>query len=194
MSLDSGKKIYGNNWNILPITDEVINRVHLIAKEQKQKPIKNGNFEFEWAPTNNPIVYDSKWDEEDEELSVISAPVETPNDNPTIKNEYDGNPTILEYENNPIAVDTEAFNDNHTIQEQRSEIKEIIDNTGVSQIIVEEESQDAHKKYRSLERTARSQACRECSAGVGSSCRCSFGAQRQHYLRIAHLVFQTGLC
>ena len=136
--LDSGKKIYGNNWNILPITDEVINRVHLIAKEQKQKPIKNGNFQFEWAP-NNPIVYDSKWDEEDEELSVISAPVETPNDNPTIKNEYDGNPTILEYENNPIAVDTEAFNDNHTIQEQRSEIKEIIDNTGVSQIIVEEE-------------------------------------------------------
>ena len=42
MSLLSGKRIHSNNWTELPISDEVINRVHEMASEEQQPELVNG--------------------------------------------------------------------------------------------------------------------------------------------------------
>ena len=49
MSLVSGQKIHAMQWKDLTISDDAVMRVHSIAREQKQTPMKDGPI-FEWAP------------------------------------------------------------------------------------------------------------------------------------------------
>ena len=50
MSLESGSKIHSNKWKELPIGDDVISRVHDLAKHENKKKVRDGNLRFEWAP------------------------------------------------------------------------------------------------------------------------------------------------
>jgi AAA ATPase containing von Willebrand factor type A (vWA) domain len=50
MSLESGKKVSGRIVRILPITDEVIDRVNELGTQQKQPRIQDGRLLFEWRP------------------------------------------------------------------------------------------------------------------------------------------------
>ena len=48
MSLNTGRLIHRRQFQILPITDEVIRRVHEIAKRGNQLVIDNGELLVEW--------------------------------------------------------------------------------------------------------------------------------------------------
>ena len=48
MLLLTGKRIHGYQWQELPISEEVIDRVHYLAKEEKQPALINGELLFEW--------------------------------------------------------------------------------------------------------------------------------------------------
>ena len=49
MSLISGKKVHGYKWNVLPIGDEVIHRVHELAVIENQPELVSGSVEFLWG-------------------------------------------------------------------------------------------------------------------------------------------------
>ena len=53
MSLYTGRRINSYVWEVLPISDEIIERVGEIAKQQKQPKIINGIPIFEWDSRNN---------------------------------------------------------------------------------------------------------------------------------------------
>ena len=63
MSLTTGRKLARNQWTPLPITSDVIERVHQMAQAQRQKEITGGNLLFEWGP--NDEVPDDDADAED---------------------------------------------------------------------------------------------------------------------------------
>ena len=50
MSLHSGKRIHGYNWDELPIDEYVIERVESLAEEQEQPLMRDGVPNFEWTP------------------------------------------------------------------------------------------------------------------------------------------------
>ena len=60
MSLATGKEIHGYAWDVLPIAEEVINRVHELALEENQ-PLITNNFKYEWRLDEEQVI------EEDEE-------------------------------------------------------------------------------------------------------------------------------
>ena len=74
MSLQSGKQIHRHGWTVLPITQNVINRVHYLAQKQGQ-PIIRGNFKYERDPDDE--ITDDTENEEGEEHSVSNDGIET---------------------------------------------------------------------------------------------------------------------
>ena len=50
MSLHSGKRIHGFQWDELPIDEHVIERVEALAEEQDQPLMHRGKPCFEWSP------------------------------------------------------------------------------------------------------------------------------------------------
>jgi Cobalamin biosynthesis protein CobT (nicotinate-mononucleotide:5, 6-dimethylbenzimidazole phosphoribosyltransferase) len=50
MSLESGKRVSGRIVQILPVTDEVVERVDEIGTQQRQSRIRDGRLLFEWRP------------------------------------------------------------------------------------------------------------------------------------------------
>ena len=67
MSLKTGRKIKCHRWEELPITDEVIERVENLAKEEKQIKIDGGMPLFEWEDGN---VVDDNYDDGDLFLNI----------------------------------------------------------------------------------------------------------------------------
>jgi len=67
MSLLSGKRIHRNSWVKLPATEDVIQRVNELAKEQNQKPV-DSNFKYAWTCDD---ISDEN-DEEDENEENVS--------------------------------------------------------------------------------------------------------------------------
>ena len=65
MSLLTGKRIHGYIWDELPIGDDVIERVHELALEEKQPELVDGMSLFEWSngeileDDNNNIIYNT---------------------------------------------------------------------------------------------------------------------------------------
>ena len=49
MSLNTGKRLHRRNWTVLPMGEEVISRVHLLAEREGRSKVIN-NFNFEWRP------------------------------------------------------------------------------------------------------------------------------------------------
>ena len=65
MSLSTGKKIHGRTWDVLLIGEDIINRVHAIARDENQ-PMIADNFVFEWRLEGEEIMeQENENDEED---------------------------------------------------------------------------------------------------------------------------------
>ncbi|GFH49240.1 predicted protein [Chaetoceros tenuissimus] len=66
MSLDTGKRIRGHQWDELAITDEVIERVHELAAREKADFLdENGIPKLGMSPGNNMTINDTDIDEGD---------------------------------------------------------------------------------------------------------------------------------
>ena len=74
MSLYTGKRIDSYVWEELPVSDEIIERVREIAKQQKQPKLINGIPIFEWDSRNNNRNEEDNEDEvnnlEDQENNI----------------------------------------------------------------------------------------------------------------------------
>jgi hypothetical protein len=80
MSLESGKRVSGRVVQILPVTDEVIDRVNSIGASQRQPRTREGKLLFEWRP-GIPIDGDAPVPHDDPILldiadDIIPDPVE----------------------------------------------------------------------------------------------------------------------
>ena len=63
MSIDTGKKIHGSKWVVKPINQDVIDRVHALAKKEKQPLLVNNTPLFEYN-IGRPVGNDNISDEE----------------------------------------------------------------------------------------------------------------------------------
>ena len=50
MSMRSGIRIHSNQWTVLHVTDEVVQRVHNLADQDGMQDMKDGQIIFEWEP------------------------------------------------------------------------------------------------------------------------------------------------
>ena len=73
MSLHSGKRIHGYNWDELPIDDYVVERVESLAETEEQPIMHNGMPSFEWAPG---VEVTDEYDEDREDILAIENNVE----------------------------------------------------------------------------------------------------------------------
>jgi len=58
MSLLTGKRIHRNSWTVLPATEDVIQRVNQLAREQGQGAV-DANFKYEWGTEEDFIDEDN---------------------------------------------------------------------------------------------------------------------------------------
>ena len=72
MSLHSGKRIHGYNWDELPIDDYVIERVEALAMEQGQPLVHDVVPSFEWMPGHE---VEDVWNEDQGEFLAIAPEV-----------------------------------------------------------------------------------------------------------------------
>ena len=65
LSLATGKRITGYQWTVLPITTDVLHRVHDLATAQNQERIEDGgNLTFRWRPDQNAMSFNNDLEEE----------------------------------------------------------------------------------------------------------------------------------
>ena len=69
MSLHTGKRIHGFQWDELPIDEHVIQRVEALATEQKQPLMNRGKPCFEWSPG---VEIKDIYEEEGEQVLTIA--------------------------------------------------------------------------------------------------------------------------
>ena len=50
MSLETGKQLHSNKWNQLPNRQDITNRVHELAEQEKQPSVQHNLPIFEWGP------------------------------------------------------------------------------------------------------------------------------------------------
>jgi hypothetical protein len=140
MSLATGKRITGYQWTVLPITNDVITRVHDLASTQNQERIEEGgNLAFRWRPDDDVMTFIDNFEEEvDQQNSdyVQEEPVENElqDDNPV--NTY-VEPEVSSHIDNtiPISIDNQVNNndpinkvienDKHVQFKERDDIIEI---------------------------------------------------------------------
>lgn len=106
MSLLSGQKLHAYHWEEIPISDEVIDRVHYLAKEEKQPALVNGQLIFEWD-TGRPIQDNIDFINETDEYDVIA-------DDTNIEQigEYSGSESSVSGDAD-ISYDSDSDNDEH---------------------------------------------------------------------------------
>ena len=73
MSLHSGKRIHGFQWDELPIDEHVIERVEALAEEQDQPLMHRGKPCFEWSPG---VEIEDVYEQEQERVLTIENEVE----------------------------------------------------------------------------------------------------------------------
>ena len=102
MSLATGYRVHSNQWTVLSVGDDVIERVHNLAKNGGQ-PKVTSNFKFEWRSDGEGVIETEQDESDDNEEEVaklmmpvnLSAPVimevdEKPTSAESIKEEVDG--------------------------------------------------------------------------------------------------------
>ena len=65
-SLETGKRLHGKQWNVLPINDHVIDTVNTYGDDQHQTVMKDRNPVFEWAPGIEIDIHEEETDTENE--------------------------------------------------------------------------------------------------------------------------------
>ena len=73
MSLHTGKRIHGFQWDELPIDEYVIERVEALAEEQNQPLMHRGKPCFEWSPG---VEIEDIYEEEGERVLTIENETE----------------------------------------------------------------------------------------------------------------------
>ena len=152
MSLHTGKRIHGFQWDELPIDDHVIERVEALAEEQNQPLMHRGKPCFEWSPgVDIRDIYDEEEEQvltiesdantneieqvldQEEVQEMIEQPVELQNEN---QGEQLG-PDIQENDEGVIIVE-----EDHIVSEEESFV-ESEDEEGINSVVDTEEEPDA---------------------------------------------------
>ena len=71
MPLDTGKRLHRYSSNVLPMGNEVINRVNALDRSEGQ-PMVASNFALTWDKYDEDINYESESDDEDDDDAVFS--------------------------------------------------------------------------------------------------------------------------
>jgi hypothetical protein len=75
MSLATGKRFTGYQWTVLPITNDVITRVHDLADAQNQERIEDGgNLTFRWRPEQPAMSFDNILEEDVDTVNADYVP------------------------------------------------------------------------------------------------------------------------
>jgi hypothetical protein len=145
MNLATGKRITGYQWTTLPITNDVISRVHDLANAQDQDSINDGgNLNYQWRPDQNAMSFDHILEED---VDLVNADYVPEQDTMVLENVQDNNadgivpetsddlipnsaPMDITQSNNPITIDVERQklvqfkerNDHIESKERESEI------------------------------------------------------------------------
>ena len=117
MSLESGLKVHARRWEHLPISDDVINRVNTITKNQPIMPHKQPI--FVWAPGIVINTDDAYFSDENDD------------DNDDVNNRADHQEIILHEVNHGIVVSDDDTNDETIIHDDLS---------------IEENTDDRHRR------------------------------------------------
>ena len=76
--MTTGKRFKGYQWTVLPITNEVIIRVHDPATAQDQERIQDGgNLVFRWRPDHPAMSFDHILEEEVDLINADYVPDDT---------------------------------------------------------------------------------------------------------------------
>jgi hypothetical protein len=71
LSLATGKRITGYQWTVLPITADVITRVHDLANDQNQERIEDGgNLSFKWRPEQSVMTFYDTLEEDVDQINI----------------------------------------------------------------------------------------------------------------------------
>ena len=130
MSLLTGKRLHAYSWNELPIPDEVIDRVHLLAKEDGQKELVNGSLTFEWNIGTEIEEY-SDVDEESEDGRTIEIIDEYTHEHQNAYSENDNNINENDENSQTSSEESDVVNDStegDTTRIADDEIDEIFKN------------------------------------------------------------------
>ena len=112
MSLKSGKRIHANKWDDLPITSEVVRRVHELADSQGQLWLHDDPFTLSYLQDDNIRVVDNVGttaiNDQIKEDETLSRPDESQEDTETDhKEQYDySSGTILEASDSTFTTDS----------------------------------------------------------------------------------------
>jgi len=107
MSLLTGKKIHRNSWTILPATEDVVQRVNQLAKDQGQPPV-DSNFKYEWGEEDGFI----NEEEGANEIEVEGESTEIETSIPTNDEEEEAAMEIGGIEISPNVEEMEAEDEN----------------------------------------------------------------------------------
>ena len=111
MSLHSGKRIHGYEWEELPIDEHVIERVEALAESEKQMVMHRGMPSFEWAP-GVPIEEEF----EDDREGIL-----------TIADGITDEPHLADINDVDVIEMIEGDNDNQHVEEIEEEAVPIVD-------------------------------------------------------------------
>ena len=114
MSLLTGKKIHRNSWTLLPATEDVIQRVNQLAKDQGQPPV-DANFKYEWN-AGEIVDYGNEGAED-----ASNEELEESNENVTMEV---GDPVVIETENNNETEDEIEDNDQMNVFQNENDENE----------------------------------------------------------------------
>ena len=112
MSIHSGKRIYGYNWDELPIDNYVIERVESLAEEQEEVTMHDGIPSFKWAHKRE---VEDEWHKDQGNMSAIvpEAPpiIEHIDDNEYIQIEAEEEQNVFINDDEVDHDDNEGEND-----------------------------------------------------------------------------------
>ena len=113
MSLATGKSIHGYKWTVLPLGDEVINRVNQMAEDEGQ-PLVTENFLYEWS-LGDEMTYEEEEESVNEEvgdllqtdrIDVPLLEIDDDSESDDSDSDYDKPPQMIEEES-----DSDSDND-----------------------------------------------------------------------------------
>ena len=128
MSLSTGRLIHRKQFKVLPITDDVIKRVHELGRRDKQKAIDKGEISVEWRPglpiedgtTSDAMV--PVYTQEGDEGNEITADSDNEYDDASLQNSADANDNIQQITQGEPT--TEDADDNSIISEENDDASE----------------------------------------------------------------------
>ena len=141
MSLATGKRITGYQQTVLPITNDVITRVHDLASAQNQERIENGgNLSFRWRPDDDAMTFIDTFEEAVDQQNSDYVQHES------VENEAQDINTI----DTCIEPDVNSHT-NNTIPTSLDDINEANDNDLINKVIQNDKVIQSKERYDNIE-------------------------------------------